>query len=430
MELLVEKNETIDVLNLPPRVVNALRRSRIHEIKDLLNCDQKRLSKIRNLGAKGTELVLEFFDQVAKAEIVVVEPGSYLEIREQPQEEPGEFRNLDGLMYLDRAIGELPFNDVIIFALNQAGYHWVSQLYYLGEPTLAAIAGLSAANVKIIMKTLATIKLEPVVGAPRLCPERLGFLVYQALNPKLDLDLLDFQKRLNGFFAKFLAMQDDYDLDNCLNDQSLLALLKENRYLQQIVNDRYLRLIEALVVNVIIADLGAVTPELLHDESYIEERLDDLLGAAKIWEIQPGRYASTVPSVLESQPEWLSDLEYAILLERSQNKSIDSTAQMLNLERYQVIKNSQNALAKLKEKEQFFREDGLGDLYIHYQIPMAVFVPAFCDSMTYGYLKFRYFSDRMKAKDALERKPMEQLLEDASVSAFYKQQLASYLKAK
>ena len=62
------KTQSIDSIGLSVRATNALHRAQVYTIGDMLNCTEKSLSEIRNLGKKSVEEILQKIEEYSTIE--------------------------------------------------------------------------------------------------------------------------------------------------------------------------------------------------------------------------------------------------------------------------------------------------------------------------------------------------------------------------
>lgn len=416
-------------MNLSWFIVTTLKRSGINLIKDLLDCDEEKLRRIKNLDTDEVEEIMGFFNQVANDEIVVVDTDPIEVFQSQPDEQPKAFYYFDGALYLDVPVRQLPFSDVIVFALAKGGYSYLSHLLFAKESELKAIANLNRSNVKLIMHILEYIALVPVVDAPVFYPGRLSGLVYESLQVEMKFPELDFYLALQNDFQEYLDHNSlEYGLNNCLHDIKLKTILKKSPHIRKVLNDHYHDFIIEHFTDVSTEDLLGITPVLLKDTRYVDDRIAELLAAGLIVETSKGYYGIDIPSFKDAPDDLLSEQEYGILLERTKNKKYKVIAQEFNLSRRQVHDISKEAWWKLYRERILYKEDALEPIYTNFNVGYSVFTTVFGDEQTYYYLRNRYFA-KIKM-EWIYRNPIEELLNCKWLLVHQRRRLEEYLLKK
>lgn len=141
-------NDLIEKASMSVRSTNALRRTGIHTIADLLAYDRNNIPTIRNMGEKSVNEIYAFLDALA------TEDGGFRLLTadgacqfDETLAEP-IFHSVDGLLYKDIPIESLGLSNRSYNRLKGAGYNFASQLLDLNLETLLAMnqLGINSAN--------------------------------------------------------------------------------------------------------------------------------------------------------------------------------------------------------------------------------------------------------------------------------------------
>lgn len=97
----VDRDENINTLNIRWGIITALKRSGIHTIKDLLECDVEKLARIRSMDTGDINKIRGFYNQVVNHRILVADGDSNQVFQPQPDEKPKHSHYFDGVLYHD-----------------------------------------------------------------------------------------------------------------------------------------------------------------------------------------------------------------------------------------------------------------------------------------------------------------------------------------
>jgi hypothetical protein len=155
----LEEKDSIEKSNMSVRSTNALRRTGIHTIGDLLNYDTEKLKEIKNLGTKSIHEINSFLvlaDYIMKNNLSI-DTVDWSEVKPPPV-----FRDADGILREDITLEELGLSYRSYECLRKSGYHFASQIADVAEEELKSIKNLGMKSVKEILETIKALSFQEV----------------------------------------------------------------------------------------------------------------------------------------------------------------------------------------------------------------------------------------------------------------------------
>ena len=135
------KTQSIDSIGLSVRATNALHRAQVYTIGDMLNCTEKSLSEIRNLGKKSVEEILQKIEEYSTIEagekITFTVPSnfdSWMETEENKQLIVNALKEMKVKLKVLDLLSAKAFNTLVF-----AGYEYLYQVAFLTEEKLMEI---------------------------------------------------------------------------------------------------------------------------------------------------------------------------------------------------------------------------------------------------------------------------------------------------
>lgn len=151
--------EPIEVLDFAVCVANALVRSGVNTVGDLLGYHRDEIWKIKNLGPLGSERVNSFLRAIIEKEIIINELGDMSEWNALKEIIPKYFMYIDGLYYHYVFVRNLGLGPIVTNSLKNSGYLWLSQIINLNMVDLAGLPNMGEKTVKSALEAIERIVL-------------------------------------------------------------------------------------------------------------------------------------------------------------------------------------------------------------------------------------------------------------------------------
>lgn len=418
----INTTDSIEVLNLPNRVANALRRSKILTVKDLLTYGQNDLGNVRNLGAYGVELVQSIFQRIIDAEIVVadlVDTGHCNSLKEIA---PRNFMYIDGLYYHDVPLDELNLGARATNSFKSSGYLWFSQIFEMDTEDLSELANMGEKTIKEVKATLESIVLvldDQAQEKGTMTPEFIANKVRLDLNVTMAIDLFEHHKEMIGFYREFLVEAGaDYDWKNFLNDTVIQAKLRQVPYVNVKYQQFILESIRKSPYGLDLDEIIGITPAVLRDERYVKDNIQFLINNRKIRHLDARTLVQNGPSFITGARRHSSGLQYSILMKYVEGNPIESIASELGYSSRWVVSNIKKLLGSIRDADRDFAEDVYLELMRNYDISYEQFTKVVKDPRIFHYLDLscRYGARKYKKN----RMPLDEMIKDNDIPYFFK----------
>lgn len=402
--------DTIDVLGLSTRSHNALRRAKIVTIQDLLNFSGEDMGNIKFLGQKSLSEILAVIDNL-QSETIVIESGKISQLHQSTQ----SFIGLDGKKYYDMALEKLDLSVRAFNCLKNAGVNHFSELILKTSADLIDIPNMGKGTLGELLQVQANTKLSPCDELEDdFTHESVCHALFMQLNEKINVNAPKIFNVITPICKKYLDENIDIqDTFNCLNDKVFMQSIYESDYIQEILKTYILNILENHIYGCSQDSISENMPTYFDNSNLIEKIIEYLTSHNKIELFNNDSYIISHSSFVEGAKELLSEKEYKVLIQRTENKTLEEIGQEIDVTRERIRQIEAKSIRKLNKNGARFKEDIFSNIFQKYYITSEDFLVAFKNTQTHYYLSLRYTSKDSKL-------PLEQILEDKAVPPIFK----------
>ncbi|WP_331670144.1 DNA-directed RNA polymerase subunit alpha C-terminal domain-containing protein [Anaerocolumna sp. AGMB13020] len=395
------KNDLIKELNLSTRTYNALMRTNITTIDDLLKLPTEQIFLIKNMGAKSIKEVQE---KIADIQMIDELNSHGMEQRNHVK----SFIGSDGIVYIDTPVSELELSKRSNNCLEKNGIQYYSQLVGKKEEELFEIDKMGAKSVYEILDKISTYKLVPAgkdsideTEEDRFCRKLLQEIlcklvintnqVYPLLQ-KLVIDILEKEKCiLNDEIFQFLTP--------CLYEQSTIT---------EAIIGLVIKTLELSQSGVDEAKLIELLPMCLTDKRLFHELLIQMVEQRYIFINDEQLYERRYPTIMEYISKLDNERASQILELRLGGKTLEEVGKEFGITRERI----RQIESKYIKKSPQLMEDRYSYVFEMYDISKKDFLLGFREKEeAYNYLIVAYEKGI---------KNIEYMLEDDNLSNQYK----------
>lgn len=394
----IGRNNDISVLPLSVRTRNCLHKEQIHTIGAMLDYPAEDLLSIRNMGAKSVAEVRHWI------QVLLEELDGYtlVDYQESPplntETQEIAFVDHNGAIAQDLPIAATPLSIRAKNALKNGGVEYVSQLVNFSEAELLSFKNMGRKSVDEILAYVAKVEVTYRTGvkeSPAQLPEECQEIILQMVRC--------FGQETITWEQKLIAVMNAHP-DSC--GETLIYYLYAIPFTRATAKATILRLIEESGDEISKTSLEEQMPQHLGNTTILEELLLELetASAVEIGDVMIHRqHLSIVQFVAQLKDMRQREVLEARLAGITLQEIGDSNG---GISRERVRQISGKGLCKRPR----LKEDQYAYLYDNYDFSEADFSLAFDEPKeTYNYLEM------VSTKSRSKRKPIEDLLTDASV---------------
>ena len=396
--MFISKGDSINVLKLSTRAYNALYRSRIYTIDDLLSYAPDDFINIRNLGVKTLSKITDCLESIKSNELILRD--KYLD--QILPEVAKTFIYKDGNRYIDYEIEKLQLSIKTYNCLKKEGFSYFSEIAFKNENNLLDIPNMGEESICEILQLIKNTTLKPLVANERnenYNSECLCNSIYNSLNQKLNLNTAEHYENIIKYLNYFLK-KNNLNVDSSIHmmNKELQKILQQNPYIRGKYESFLIKLIGENPYGCYEEYIYEQTPTLLKESDFIFNSLLSLIQEEKIIE-DDDRYIVNYPSFIDGAISVLSEREYDIFIKRTQDLTLEEIGISLNITRERVRQIESKVIKRLNKSKTIFKEDIYSNIYKNYYISTDEFRIAFKNIQTYFYLALRYDIPRGSTKN-------------------------------
>ncbi|MBU3131029.1 hypothetical protein KPL40_01075 [Clostridium gasigenes] len=417
MDKLLERNLTIEKLNLSVRTYNCLKTANINTFSDLVFTTDKYLSNIKNMGVKSLEEINEVIDKLRSGEFdyELVE-NDYVEIKLNKK-----LTILDIIKDNDKVVSDISYidkyrgftNDLEIEELDLSvrsynaivknGYKSTAQLINLKIKDFNSLRNLGVKSKQEIIE-----RLKEVVIITYNEKSESNLAVYQdILNEIMDdfqLSLVEYniailQKRL--LLNIQTAMKGKGEIiktEELLGDDEFLFSIYQDEFLTSLIQNHIKKFIDDIKGQATLIDISKSLPNHLLNSSLIDNILINML-KEKIIEEKEGYYRRYYPNLTDCLENLNDKRESIVLINRLNGKTLEEIGNELSVTRERVRQIEKKAFKKIPR----VREDDYKESFEIYNWDEELFKCTWKESLfVYNYLISKYEKGNVNIEEMLE----------------------------
>lgn len=398
----VTRLDDISVLPLSVRLSNCLRRTNIHTIGGMIDYPQNNdWASIRNMGAKSIEEVNRWIDLLNHGS-----SDEYCLVDQQTKAQAVPVVAVSNEEYeQDKAIEDLRLTVRAYNCLKNAGIEYVSQLLGKSVENLMAMKGMgkgSAEEVFAVVEKWLSKRTKYVLASEEAQTTEAGKDI------RLSINLSEtYHASQSSCLHEIMMVRSRYPE---AQGETFYYRLYEVQCIRDAVKIWILALLERNKDEMTPKALSEQLPAHLENTTILEEillelELDDQISCGEALIVR------VYPSVMEYISSIEDDRAKDFLLGRLEGKTLEEIGEKYGITRERVRQVISKYQRRIHELGLRFREDKYADIFARYMISFEDFFLAFDEpESTYYYL------DAFCTASAAEKKPLEEILEDQTVS--------------
>ena len=402
----VQKNDDIEVLHLPTRIQNCLRRAGITTVEQLMACSQEKLLRMHNIGHGAAAAVQE-----CCAELHVLEGDSVGSAAENPAHQASAkmFCIKNGEFVYEASIDELDISVRARNCLRRAGVTQVSQLFAKSREQLKEIRHMgekSAEEVYACIQKIQTVaQLEEAEDA-QSC---------DAFHKLADTLVEAYGKTRKDWMPAILLVHQKYPE---ATEGELIAALYCVPAVRQAAVCRVRDILSTGRQDLSCEELAVVMPRHLDETDILNEILCEMKGE-NVGFITKGRigeeeHSTAMPlqvcmdkmvdrSIQIRKKMEMREHLHKVLSLRLSGKTLEETGQALEITRERVRQLEQKALILLRQIAPNIEENRYRSVFDTYDLTQDIFLQIFLvDASVYRYLQMTTRKKLPPKRPALE----------------------------
>lgn len=406
----IKFKDSIRKLDLSARSTNALYKSGITTIEQLLNTPKKKIENIYGLGVKSIGEVSAVTENLKVAYGI----GDLGEDRE-----PLTFTGSDGVEYLDIELEKLCLSRRAYNCLRKVKVNYFSELVKIGNKELMNIKNFGIISLDEVNKIKKTIKLEPAIGTKSQKSDTMGvlskgnreFIIRVAEDLDLDeQDIFSFMldDNIDGLNKIRAFGQEE------LNNSDLLPFLLEMDNFRNSLTKIVLDSLDSKAYGLHIEEVEKSIPKIIRCKELVDTILNELMESGKIDFILDDRLMIKKEPFTKAGFRFLSKREFNILRYRINGWTLEKIGDIYNVSRERIRQIESAARRKLKLSSVTFREDMYRHIFQTYKLEKKDYFLALGNNKTYNYLNIRY--------KVIEGKDAEDILADKNIPVVIRKQ--------
>ncbi|WP_158097318.1 DNA-directed RNA polymerase subunit alpha C-terminal domain-containing protein [Flavonifractor sp. An92] len=396
------ESDSINELNLSVRSCNALNRAGILTVGDLQSLSEEDLWKIKNLGAKSVQ---EILDKRARME---VDLGPKPEVDSVPETVPSFLGN-DGITYQDVAIEQIDFSNRAYNCLKRENISFLSELLHLTYDEIKSWNKVGEKTVTEIIEKRDSYPLQPVFETAGTA-NAVQIEAQQALCRSIAKRLSNSYKvDLKSLYEQISPLCEIYFQENPAETMTEETLLENPDFIRALsaspvfangIQGKLLSVLNKSVYGCTVKHLSEVCRPIPADT--LEVNLRSLVATRQVTRNEDGAYTIKRMTAIEYAAQIPNQRRGYVLTERLHGRTLEDIGNELNVQRERIRQITDKALAQ----HPTLYEDRYAEVFQKYDFSRDDFRLAFQENDTvFEYLKLAY-----KAGDL----PAEELMDDES----------------
>lgn len=398
----VTRKDDISTLPMSVRLTNCLRGASLHTIGAMLDYPSTHeWQSINHMGAKTiaevTKIISQLLSQDGDTVLVEISETTTAVVPEQQMIES------------DLLLSEAGLSVRALNALASEGITLMSQLVQLPDQKIVTIEGIGDRTYKDIWATVSR-TIDKALTTFEISANLVHTNQTTPLRVTSDLVLL-----LHGdsrcCLREVLFVRKNYPE---AIGESFFYRLYDTPYIQKLLKDIVIQLLEAHEEGISKKDLAEQLPNHLNNTTILEEMLielesDDMVSYDMV--MLKRKY----PSIIKYARQLEDQRQQTILLGRLTGRTLEDIGQELDLTRERVRQLLNKQISMIRQQKLRFCEDRFGSIFSKYKFSLGEFKTVFGEpETTYNYLNLVY--------DNTFKKPFEEILNDDTLSAAIRRQ--------
>lgn len=382
--------DPIEKLDLSVRAFNALRRSGINDVGDLLDFPQKNIPDLKNIGIKTVTEIIEVIEQI---EIIEINSWNFNVDQRAEDNIVKGFIGQDGLLYRDFPIEDIDLPRRSYNCLKIRGIDYISELLDKTESDLLAIPSIDAKSVKEIIGAMKLLVLQPVSSQQSShngdsFPNKNEFCrsIVQEVVKKIDVHARKLYEVIIPLVENYNGRFVPEDLNMGIDGQ-LISELHELPFLRCAIKETFLKKLEINPYGLEKFYLVGCIPSFLQNEILVDCLITELIQEDKILCLHTQMYKRKYPTALEYAASLPKEQYCTVLTRRLSGQTLEEIGRELNLSRERI----RQIESKCIRQAPTLSEDLFALFFQKYDISKEDFLLGFKESeTTYNYLSIAY----------------------------------------
>lgn len=393
----LSRSDSIEKLNMSPRVNNALISEKIYTIEDLLSTSMEEISKIRNLGKKSLNEIEEVISSISIGE----------------KEERKKFMKFKGIYYIDPEIKDLGLSARACNCLLNAKIEYFSALKWKTRAQLEAIENMGTKTLEEVLEKIKQVELVPAEKyLNNIRKENIANELAEILFEKDESNLRKI------FLEKIISMLDDEKITDFEQEipNEFIGKIKRTNLFKKIIKNKILKILSDSIYGVSEEDLYNSIPNEFRSRNSFERIMLSLFKENKISYLND-RYEYKYLNINEYIESIKDNKERLILSERMKGTTLNDIGERLSVTRERVRQLEK----RYKKNIPRVYEDKYSYIFEEYDILENDFILGFKEKKeTYAYLNMRYKKGHSKIEKMLEDERIPDYMKEAAERIIYK----------
>ena len=393
------ESDSINELNLSVRSCNALNRAGILTVGDLQSLSEEDLWKIKNLGAKSVQ---EILDKRARME---VDLGPKPEVDSVPETVPSFLGN-DGITYQDVAIEQIDFSNRAYNCLKRENISFLSELLHLTYDEIKSWNKVGEKTVTEIIEKRDSYPLQPVFETAGTA-NAVQIEAQQALCRSIAKRLSNSYKvDLKSLYEQISPLCEIYFQENPAETMTEETLLENPDFIRALsaspvfangIQGKLLSVLNKSVYGCTVKHLSEVCRPIPADT--LEVNLRSLVATRQVTRNEDGAYTIKRMTAIEYAAQIPNQRRGYVLTERLHGRTLEDIGNELNVQRERIRQITDKALAQ----HPTLYEDRYAEVFQKYDFSRDDFRLAFQENDTvFEYLKLAYKDGDLPAEELMD----------------------------
>lgn len=345
------ESDSINELNLSVRSCNALNRAGILTVGDLQSLSEEDLWKIKNLGAKSVQ---EILDKRARME---VDLGPKPEVDSVPETVPSFLGN-DGITYQDVAIEQIDFSNRAYNCLKRENISFLSELLHLTYDEIKSWNKVGEKTVTEIIEKRDSYPLQPVFETAGTA-NAVQIEAQQALCRSIAKRLSNSYKvDLKSLYEQISPLCEIYFQENPAETMTEETLLENPDFIRALsaspvfangIQGKLLSVLNESVYGCTVKHLSEVCRPIPADT--LEVNLRSLVATRQVTRNEDGAYTIKRMTAIEYAAQIPNQRRGYVLTERLHGRTLEDIGNELNVQRERIRQITDKALAQHPSSE-------------------------------------------------------------------------------
>lgn len=403
-----DENDSINALNLSVRSSNALNKANILTIGDLQKMSKSDLLKIKNLGSKSVQ---EILDKKMEIDYFLGNP-----LGETPDNKIApSFVGDDGITYIDVPIEQMGLSNRAYNCLKRENIAFLSELLHFTRDEIKRWTNVGEKTVTEILEKRDSCLPQPALGDTESTDAVLRetyilrcktIAKHLAAVYKIPVELLYEQVVPLGEIYFQENHIENLDEESLLENPDFIRALSASPALSGGIQCKILSVLNEAPYGCSIKNLSDVCSALPTD--VLESNLRTLIATKRVIRNEDGSYAIKRMTAMEYAAQIPDQRRGYVLAERLRGRTLEDIGNELNVQRERIRQITDKALAQ----HPTLYEDRYAKVFQKYDFSRDDFQLAFLEDETvYGYLKLSYKAGTL---------PPEELMDDESFPTIFR----------